>query len=148
MNASRKRLLTVIPAAALALAIAPLAASAQAAPSYAEPGTETIHGTILSVNGKYDISVHDERGFVDNVSLHDGTIINPTGLTLAPNETVTIEGHAAGSTFVADEIDTPYSRYYAYPVPYPAYPVYPAPGPRIGVHFGGFGWGLGFRGRI
>lgn len=138
---SAKRFLTFLAAAALAGAIAPAAASAQV-PSYAQNGGDTIRGTIASINGKYNISVRDDRGYVDNVSLHDGTIINPTGLTLAPGELVTIEGQPAGGTFVANEIDTPYNYGYAYPVPvYPAYPAY-----RFGVRVGGPGFGFGFRG--
>jgi hypothetical protein len=78
------------------------------------------------------------------VSLHDGTIINPTGLTLAPGEAVTIEGQPAGGTFVANEIDTPYG--YAYAYPYPVYRAYPYPVYGFGVHVGGRGFGFGFRG--
>jgi hypothetical protein len=127
----------LLAAAALAGSLAPLAAGAQV-PSYARSGPDTISGTIASIDGKYAISVRDDRGYIDNVSLHDGTIINPTGLTLAPGELVTIEGRPAGNTFVADEIDTPYRSYgYRYPV-YPAY--------RFGVRFGGPGYGFGFRG--
>jgi hypothetical protein len=136
-----KRFLTFLSAVALAGAIAPAAAGAQV-PSYARNGDDTIRGTVASINGKYNISVRDDRGYVDNVSLHDGTIINPTGLTLAPGELVTIAGRPAGGTFVADEIDTPYAYGYAYPV----YPVYPAPAVRFGVRVGGPGFGFGFRG--
>ncbi len=143
MISLKNRLLTVLSATALACSIAPLAAGAQV-PSYSQAGPETIQGTIVSINGKYNISVNDARGYVDNVSLHDGTIINPTGLTLAPGEPVTITGTPSGSTFVADQINTPYRSYaYAYPA-YPAYPVYPAVG--IGIRLGGPGWG--FRGRF
>src|SRR6201996_3796357 len=109
MISLKTRLFTLFSAVALACAIGPLAASAQT-PSYANPaiaGSETIHGTIASVNGKYNISVRDDRGFIDNVTLHDGTIINPTGLTLAPGQQVTIAGTNAGRTFIANEIDTP-----------------------------------------
>jgi protein involved in polysaccharide export with SLBB domain len=138
LKRSTQRFLTLLSAVALAGAIAPAAAGAQV-PSYAQNGGDTIRGTVASIDGKYDISVRDDRGFVDNVSLHDGTVINPTGLTLAPGETVTIEGRPAGATFVADEIDTPYTYGYAYP-----YPVYPAD--RFGLHVGGRGFGFGFRG--
>lgn len=147
MNSFHKRILTAIGATALACSILPLAASAQGAPSYAQPGTETITGTIAAVNGKYNIAVHDQRGFVDNVTLHDGTIINPTGLTLAPGESVMIEGVAEGPTFVANEINTPYTSYAAYPYGvYPGYYPYPVYGPTVGIglHFGG---GFGFRRR-
>lgn len=144
MISLKKHLFTGLSAFALTCAMLPLAASAQT-PSYAAPGPQTIKGTVASINGKYNISVRDDRGYVDNVTLHQGTIINPTGLTLAPGEQVTIEGTNAGSTFVANEIDTPYV-YYAYPYPYPAYSyAYPAFG--LGLRFGGPHFGIGFHGR-
>jgi hypothetical protein len=150
MTSLKKRLFTLFSAIALAGAIGPLAASAET-PSYARPaiaGTDTIRGTIASVNGKYNISVRDERGFIDNVTLHDGTIINPTGLTLAPGQAVTIDGIASGPTLIANEINTPYV-YYAYD----GYPWGYYPGPVFGVGFGfgdrgHFGFhGGGFHGR-
>jgi|SRR5580692_751337 hypothetical protein len=148
MTSLKKRLFTLFSAVALASAIGPLAASAET-PSYANPmvaGTDTIHGTIASVNSKYNISVRDERGFIDNVTLHDGTIINPRGLTLAPGQAVTIDGIANGPTLIANEIDTPYV-YYAYA----GYP-YWYPGPAFGLGFGfrgrgNFGFHGGFHGR-
>jgi hypothetical protein len=117
-----------IVAVALAVLVGPVAASAVAAsaqdiPSYARPvyvsTDETVHGRIRSVDGAFNISVDDDRGFVDNVQLHQGTIINPTGLSLSPGMTVTILGVTAGSTFNANEIDTPYD--YAGPLPTPVY---------------------------
>ena len=60
--------------------------------------------------------VRDVRGYVDNVTLHQGTIINPTGLTLAPGMVVSILGYNAGPFFAANEVDTPYT--YTYGVPY------------------------------
>ena len=132
--------------------------AAQQVPSYATASPdETIRGTIAAVNGRYSISVRDARGFVDNVRLHQGTIINPTGLTLAPGQSVTIVGSAQGSTFSANEIDTPYQTldvlpiypaygYYGYPYPYGGYQ-YGSPY-RIGIGFGrDFGLRGGFRGR-
>ncbi len=77
--------------------------------------------------------LRDDRGHVDNVRLHQGTVINPTGLTLASGMSVTIYGHNRGSVFAANEIDTPYhERYAVYPVP-----VYPYYGPSFGL---GFRW--------
>ena len=112
---------------------APLAAFAQQTaaapapppPSYARPavnGEETIQGRIASLNGKYNLQVRDDRGFVDNVELHQGTVINPTGLQLQPGMTVTIMGYNRGPVFAANEIDTPYMSYGAVPV-YPPYSV-------------------------
>ena len=43
---------------------------------------DVISGSIASLDDKYEITVRDDRGFVDDVRLHQGTIINPTGLTL------------------------------------------------------------------
>jgi hypothetical protein len=120
-------------AAALAVVFAPLAARAQDdLPSYARSATvstdETIHGRIRSVDGAFTLAVDDDRGFVDNVLLHQGTIINPTGLSLTPGMSVTILGFNAGDTFDANEIDTPYT--YDGPPPTPVYygPGYWCPG--------------------
>jgi len=70
-------------------------------------GNETIRGVIESVLGPYRILVRDNRGFVDDVTLRPGTVINPRGLRLAVGMSVTIGGFAAGSTFTAVEIDAP-----------------------------------------
>jgi hypothetical protein len=79
----------------------------QPLPSYAS-GEEEIHGRISQIGGKYQISVRDDRGFIDSVMLHDGTIINPTGLTLQSGQAVSILGHTDGKNFDANEVDTPY----------------------------------------
>jgi hypothetical protein len=112
---------------------APLAAFAQNAPSYARPGAangeETIRGRINQFDGKYRLEVRDDRGFVDNVELHQGTVINPTGLSLKPGMAVTIMGYNRGHAFAANQIDTPYQSYGLGRVyPYPAY--------SVGVGFG------------
>ena len=139
-------------AAALIIA-APLAAQAQIAPSYADSapdggGEAQIHGRILNFDGGYNLQVRDEKGYVDAVQLHQGTIINPTGLTLAPGMVVSIMGYNGGSFFAANEIDTPYSFYggYAY---YGGHPWnYYGPGISLGFFFGNVGWwhGGGFYG--
>jgi hypothetical protein len=106
-----------------------------ATPSYATPsGEEQIRGSITAVTGKYTLQVRDDRGFIDNVTLHQGTIINPTGLTLATGMPVTISGKNAGTTFTANQIDAPYAlALMARPVP-------------LGFAFGfGSGWGFGPR---
>lgn len=123
---------------AAALLVAP--GIAQAQPSYARPADESIHGRIVSFDGAYNLQVRDDRGFVDNVSLHQGTIINPTGLTLQPGMIVSIAGVNAGSTFAANEIDTPYT--FAYGVPYYAgHPWnYYGPSVSLGFYFGNGGW--------
>jgi hypothetical protein len=121
----------------------PAPAAAQTLPSYARAGGDTIHGRVSGFDGKYDLSVRDDRGFVDHVKLHDGTVILPTGLTLRPGMRVTISGRPDGPVLLADEVDTPYR--YAYPrVAYYPYPVYPYPA--YGYPYWGpaYGIGLGF----
>jgi hypothetical protein len=94
--------------AALTLA-APLSARAQDIPSYAQQAPdEQIRGYVESFDGGYNLAVRDERGFIDNVQLHDGTIINPTGVTLEPGMVVSIVGENDGDFLSANEIDTPY----------------------------------------
>jgi hypothetical protein len=103
---------------ALAVAVTPIGALAQSAPSdmpsYASPATagpaapsdqETIHGNIASVDAADSLQVNDDRGFVDSVQLQAGTVINPGGAQLQPGMTVTIAGVARGSVFAANRID-------------------------------------------
>jgi hypothetical protein len=144
---------TTLALAAAAMLVAPIAASAEPAPSYASQD-EQIRGTIASIGGKYTVYVRDQRGYVDTVSLHDGTIINPTGLTLAPGQSVTVLGRSDGRAFDANEIDTPYNvddgdGYAAVDVaPYPYYDSYPAYALSYPAFISlGFGFGGGYYGR-
>lgn len=121
-------------AAALAGALGIPYAAQAAIPSYAA-GEESIHGSVVGFDGKYDMTVRDDRGFTDRVQLHDGTVINPTGLRLSGGMTVTVYGHNSGSSFSANEIDTPYHRTYAYG--YPAYGTYAPYGP-YPYYYGGY----------
>jgi hypothetical protein len=151
-----KQLLAAV--AALTLA-APLAAQAQEVPSYAAApqGDQQIQGRIAAFDGGYNLSVTDINGYSDNVQLHDGTIINPTGLELAPGMVVNILGYNDGSVFEANEIDTPYTIDDA--VPYYAGHPWDFYGPSIGLTFFfgntgwwhhpagyGYGYGAGYRG--
>jgi hypothetical protein len=100
----------------------PAAAAPAPAPSYARQaatGEETIRGRIDRFDGKYGLQVRDDRGFIDNVEMRQGTIINPTGLSLQPGMAVTILGFNRGHVFAANEIDTPYVSYGFVPVVYP-----------------------------
>src|SRR6202030_1825828 len=107
-------------------------------PSYAQSASassdETITGRIASIDGTFNITVNDANGYADSVALYQGTIINPTGLTLESGMDVTIQGYADGSEFVANEIDTPYQV--SGPAPAPAYY-----GP--GWWYPGFAYGYG-----
>jgi hypothetical protein len=142
MSIMRKALAAL---AAAFIIVAPLAARAQIAPSYSDQaydgsGEAQIHGRILAFDGGYEVEVRDERGYVDHVRLHQGTIINPTGLTLAPGMVVSIMGYNAGSFFAANEIDTPYTFYYGRPY-YGGHP-WDYYGPTVGLSFffGNPGW--------
>ena len=130
----------VLAAIAAAVLVAPGIAQAQSAPSYARGADETIHGRIQSFDGAYHLTVRDDRGYVDDVTMHQGTIINPTGLTLQPGMVVSIDGFNAGRTFAANEIDTPYSYYAG--IPYFAGRPWFAYGPSVdlGFYFGHPGW--------
>jgi hypothetical protein len=97
--------------------ITPAIASAQ---DYAPAGQDQqIQGTVASINGTWNLTVADANGYADSVALHQGTIINPTGLTLEPGMSVTIDGYADGPNFDATEIDTPYQ--YSGPAPVAVY---------------------------
>jgi hypothetical protein len=121
----------LIPVALAALAMISSGISVQAQPlpnqtlpSYAQPNAEqTIKGRINAIVDAFNITVLDDNGYLDNVRLHRGTIINPTGLTLAAGMLVTILGYNAGTYFEANEIDTPYRYSGALPPP-----VYYGPG--------------------
>jgi hypothetical protein len=119
---------------------------AQDVPSYSQapapvPQDEQIRGRIVNFDGAYSLQVRDERGFLDNIQLHQGTIINPTGLTLAPGMVVSILGYNAGDYFAANEVDTPYT--YDQGVPYyegHPWDYYVGPAFGIGFFFGNLGW--------
>jgi len=113
-------------------------------PTYATPiAGESISGHITAITGKYTLEVRDSRGFIDNVTLHPGTIINPRGITLAAGMQVTINGSNAGPTFTANQIDAPYTVALV-----PGYGYAPFYG-SIGLGFGpGWGWGGRFRGGL
>jgi hypothetical protein len=140
-----KRILAAL-AFALPLAWCAAPALAQDAPSYAQPQAQAvsddaqIRGRVTGFDGGYALQVTDENGYVDNIELHEGTIINPTGLTLAPGMVVSILGFNAGPYFAANEIDTPYT--YQANVPY--YGGHPwnyyGPSVNIGFFFGNTGW--------
>jgi len=140
-----KRLLSAL-ALAIPLAFPALPALAQDVPSYAAqapaPVEEDaqIRGRISNFDGGYALQVTDDNGYVDNIQLHEGTIINPTGLTLEPGMVVSILGYNAGSFFAANEIDTPYTFYAGVPY-YAGHPWnYYGPSISIGFFFGNAGW--------
>jgi hypothetical protein len=136
--------------AATAILVAALTLPAMAAelPSYAQPSGATadeqsIAGTIDGFSGRYGMTLRDDRGYVDRLQLHPGTLILPTGLRLEIGMHVTIRGHADGDVFDVDEIDAPdayaspgygSSMPYAEPVPYGFY----------GYPYGYYGYPYGY----
>jgi len=135
--------------AALTGLILPVAATAQLVPSnaYAVPEQTqsqadqsenevgTIAGEIASVDGPFNIRFADDRGFLDEVQLHPGTIVIPNGLQLAVGMHLTIEGSFdEDGIFQADQVDAEYP--YAGEPPPPAYY-----GP--GWWYPGFAYGYG-----
>jgi hypothetical protein len=139
MAKMRKFLRNAVSLAALILLALPSAALAQnSVPSYAQPNRqEQIKGVVVAFDGRYSLKVRDQRGYVDNVRLHQGTVINPTGLTLQAGMSVTIYGEPSGRVFDANEIETPYKLTAV------AVPVYPYPywGPYWGPDWGWRRWG-------
>jgi hypothetical protein len=115
---------------------------AQDVPSYAQAPSqdEQVRGRIVSFDGAYSLEVRDERGFTDRVELHQGTILNPTGITLEPGMTVSILGYNQGDFLAANEVDTPYSieggNYYYGGHPWDYY----GPTISLGFFFGDLGW--------
>jgi hypothetical protein len=132
----RTSILTSILGAMLAVGLlaSPLAATAQV------PGQQQIQGRVTSYDGHYELHVQQANGEVDAIQLHQGTIINPTGLTLAAGMNVTVVGNPQGNVFAANEIDTPYQMTYAYGAPYYG----PYWGPYLGYPESGYAFGFGF----
>jgi hypothetical protein len=139
MITTLKKALRALPAAAVALGLSMMITGVARAdvPSYATRTGESIHGTISGFNGQWTVYVRDQRGYTDNVALHSGTVINPTGIRLQAGFPVTVYGHPSGDTFVADEIDTPYHYVPAAYYPYPYYGPYYHPW--VGLR-AGFWW--------
>jgi hypothetical protein len=104
---------TLLAAVIVALPVAGFAEGSRTsteAPTYAIPnadGNETVSGRITWFDGRFDLQVRDERGFIDNVQLRQGTVINPTGLTLRSGMPVQIRGRNRGYVLVAEQIDSP-----------------------------------------
>ncbi len=134
--------------AGILLLALPLAAQAQNVPSYARTAPsyasasedDRLTGRITSFDGGYDLRLSDDRGFVDVVHLHPGTIINPRGLQLQSGMVATVYGHNSGSYFSANEIDTPYTMYGAIPY-YDSQPWYAyTTGAELGFLLGSSAW--------
>jgi hypothetical protein len=126
-----KRLIALV---AMLAIFAPLAARAQSDQDL------QIRGRVSSFDGGYGLVVRDEQGYLDNVELHPGTIINPTGMNLQPGMVVSVIGYNAGPSINANEIDTPYVVTSGIPF-YQGHPwTYFGIGVGIGLFFGSLAW--------
>ncbi len=166
LSTSLRLAAAICAAASLAL---PSLAAAQSYPSYSTASQQTIKGSVTGFNGAYTVYLQDDKGYGDNVELHDGTVINPTGIKLQEGMRVTIYGYANGSVFSAYRIDVAAPAYYGnsgygggygsggyggyggygyggygYGYPYYGYGGYPGWGIGIGLGWGWPWWGGGY----
>jgi hypothetical protein len=91
----------------IAAVVLPISASAETIGYATRADANSLHGIIVSIDGKYGLTVRDDQTGVERVTLHRGTVITPTGLRLKPGLHVTIAGHPDGSAFAANEIVAP-----------------------------------------
>lgn len=112
----------------------------QQQPTYAQPPPapaygrqNAIKGTVSGFDGQWIVYMHDDKGYTDHITLHQGTVINPTGIKLLEGMRVTIYGNPDGPTFQANRVDVAYSPYSPY---------YGADGnPAYGYGDNGYGYG-------
>jgi hypothetical protein len=143
-----KKAVSILPfvATLLAIGLAPATTlAAESAPTDVASGDE-LQGRILGFDGKYTVYLVDKQGKDETVSLHRGTVINPTGIRLEKGFNVTIYGHPDGEAFAAEVINTPY-HYVPQVVYEPLYPDFGFgpfyPGFGFGPFYPGFGFGFG-----
>jgi hypothetical protein len=167
LNFSTPTKLVAALAAALCLATPALALAQQSPdeqgqggppPTYAQPlaapaygRQDSIKGTLAGFDGQWVVYMHDDKGYTDHITLHQGTVINPTGIKLLEGMKVTVFGQPDGPTFQANRVDvgySPYSPYYgsdgnpAYGYGDPGYGY----GGGYGYGYGGYGGGYGYPG--
>lgn len=124
---------SLIIATLVSLATLPAHASIASAAEVAVAQTQ-LQGTITEIVGKYDVRVKTARGNIADVTLRQGTIINPSGMTLRPGVRVTVLGSGNADSFAAAQIDTPFHIENSPIAQFGAYP---------GGTYGPFGSGLG-----
>ncbi|HEV3091182.1 MAG TPA: hypothetical protein VGX91_07015 [Candidatus Cybelea sp.] len=150
---SRTAVSAALAAAVLCLALPGPAGAQESVPGYGTqpvPGygtpvahQEQIKGVLTGFDGTYTVYMRDDRGFDDHVSLHQGTMINPTGIKLVEGMRVTMWGNANGSTFEAYRIDVGGGGgYYPDSSGY-GYGGYGGYGYGGGYYPGGYGYGYG-----
>jgi hypothetical protein len=100
------RILSGAAAIAVALTLPAAASAAMSSPAQAKD-TYTLRGVITQIDGKWDVTLHEPSGFIEEVALHPGTVVAPTGLRLAPGMQVSIRGYQDHATFDAVRIVGP-----------------------------------------
>jgi hypothetical protein len=136
---------------------------------------EHVQGTVQTFDGQERLTLRDDRGFLDEVSLGDQTRITPAGTHLTSGMRIAITGYNGGKWLDATAIEVlggepssendtpsyatradgapsyvyPYPPAYAYAAPYPVYYPYPVYG--YGYPYYGprvrVGLSIGFGGR-
>ncbi|HEX3458015.1 MAG TPA: hypothetical protein VHR97_08695, partial [Candidatus Baltobacteraceae bacterium] len=121
-------------------------------PTYAQK--DYIRGTLNGFDGQWIVYMHDSHGYNDHISLHQGTVINPTGTRLVEGMQVVVYGYSDHGTYQANRVDvlnwqafTPYPGYNVgygsgYGYGYGGYPYYGGFYP--GYYGGWYPYGLGF----
>jgi hypothetical protein len=108
-----KRIL-IVGIAAVVASLGPAAAKAQSLPPYAQPAPASAQPPPPYASGQAQLTgrvawfqpFHLQLNKGPHIYLHQGTVINPTGLTLEPGMPVQVYGHISpDGTFQADEID-------------------------------------------
>lgn len=99
-NAERIVVYRFRPAPVVVYQPAPAVVSYDPAARYA--ASYDLQGVVTaSVPYHMNVRIHDD---IYSVSLHDGTIIKPTGVTLSPTMVVHVAGYWSGDSFIANRI--------------------------------------------
>jgi hypothetical protein len=105
-----RKLLTIPMLAALlagagAIATTSAPAAAQYAPyGYAPNARQNVVTGVVTYFYRFDMTIQAPNGAVIPVQLHQGTIINPLGVSLQPGMPVTVRGYWANGQFFANRI--------------------------------------------
>ncbi|HTJ26482.1 MAG TPA: hypothetical protein VMA36_09970 [Candidatus Limnocylindria bacterium] len=66
---------------------------------------EHVQGVVADFDGQEHLTLRDDRGFIDDVSLGDQTRITPEGSRIVPGMRLALTGYNAGKWFDATAID-------------------------------------------
>jgi hypothetical protein len=98
-------MLAALLAGAGAIASTAAPAAAQYAPyAYGPYQRQNVVNGIVTYFYQFNMTIQAPSGAIIPVQLHQGTIINPLGLSLAPGMPVTVRGYWANGAFFANRI--------------------------------------------